>query len=85
MNKESIIKALKELGRIAILFIVSLLLTEGVLDGLVSYLTGAKLDTTTKAQIIGLMTTGLKTLDKYLHELGKASDNATLVRGLTQF
>ena len=85
MNKKSILEALKEIGRITLLAIVSYLLTEGVIDGLFSYFVGVQLDAITKAQIIGLMTTGLKTLDKYLHELGKNGNNSTLVKGLTQF
>lgn len=85
MSKQSLLEALKEIGRVLLLALVSYLLTEGVIDAVVVYFGGVNLDALTKAQIVGLVTTGLRALDKYLHELGKESDNKTLLRGLTQF
>lgn len=84
MNSKSLLDALKEGGRLVLLALVSYLLTEGVLDAIVGYF-GVQLDAVTKVQIIGLATTGLRMLDKYLHEFGKATENSTLIRGLTQF
>lgn len=84
MNKQSFIEALKEGGRIFLLALVSYLLTEGILDAVVAYF-GGNLDAMTKAQIIGLATTALRALDKYLHEIGKELDNKTLSGGLTRF
>ena len=84
MSKESLLEAIKEGGRLVLLAFVSYLLTEGVLDAIVAYF-GGQLDAVTKVQIIGLATTALRALDKYMHELGKESDNKTLTRGLTQF
>lgn len=84
MNKESLLAALKEAGRLVLLALVSYLLTEGVLDAVVGYF-GGQLDAVTKLQIMALATTALRTLDKYLHELGKGNSNSFLSRGLTQF
>lgn len=33
----------------------------------------------------GIILIGLRFLDKYLHELGKATDNSRLLSGLTKF
>ena len=84
MNKQSLIEALKEIGRIVLLALIAYLLTEGVLDGIVSYF-GGSLDAITKAEIIGLATTLLRSLDKYLHEIGKQIGDSKLVGGITRF
>ena len=85
MSKQSLFEAIKEGGRLLLLALVSYLLTAGVIDAVIVYFGGAQLDATTKVQLVGLITTGLRALDKYLHELGKENDNQTLLRGLTQF
>lgn len=83
--KSSILEGLKEVGRILLLAIVSYLLTEGIIDAIVAYFVGTRLDAMTKTYIIGLTTTLLKSVDKWLHELGKETENTTLTRGITQF
>lgn len=85
MSKESLLEAIKEATRLVLLALVSYILTEGLIDVAVEYVLGAKLDTASKAQVIALLTTGLRSIDKYLHEVGKLSKNALLSGGLTRF
>lgn len=81
----SIIEATKEAGRLLLLAIVSYLLTEGVLDYILSYFLGVQIDTTTKVQVIAIITTLLRSIDKYLHETGKDSGSDSPFKGLTGF
>lgn len=83
--KKSLIEALKEGGRLLLLAVVSYVLTEGLVGMSVEYFLGTQIDITTKTQLVALLTTGLRALDKYLHELGKESGNETLSAGLTRF
>jgi len=74
----------KELARIIGLAVVSYLLTEGVLDSvLLSF--GIRLDPQTKVIVVGLITTVLKSFDKWLHETGKDMKNLFITKGLTRF
>jgi len=83
--KKSLIEALKEGGRLLLLAVVSYVLTEGLIDLAIEYFIGAKIDLTTKAQLVGLLTTALRAVDKYLHELGKENGSELLSAGLTRF
>lgn len=81
---KNFLEGAKELGRIIGLAIVSYLLTEGVLDAVFMSF-GIKLDPQTKLIVVGLTTTVLKTLDKWLHETGKDMKNMFITKGLTRF
>ena len=82
-------EALKEFGRVLLLGLVSWLLTEGVIGSIVNAL-GGSLDVTTKSVLVGIITSALKSADKWLHQTGKASEEETgdaskLTLGLTRF
>ncbi len=85
MSRKSLLKALKEGGRLLSLTVISYILTEGMLQLFIEGFLGTQVDVVSKAQIVGLLTTSLRTLDKYMHELGKEENNPYLIRGLTQF
>ncbi len=84
-EKKPIVEALKEGGRVVLLAAVSYLLSEGVLDIIVDYIFGVKLDTALKVQIAGIVTIVLRAIDKYLHEKGVNNDDPNLKAGLTRF
>ena len=72
------------------LAIVSYLLTIGVINTLLAAIVGTKLDPSTQLIIVGLITSGLKAIDKWLHEIGVQQENLTgedssLTKGLTRF
>jgi hypothetical protein len=71
MNWTVLWEAVKEPLRLLVLGIIAWLITY-VLPGV---------DTQWSIPLIVL----LRFIDKWLHEAGKASDNATLIRGITQF
>ena len=78
-------ESLKEVGRLMLLGILSYLLTEGVVNSIVAYFVGTRLDAVTISYITGLLTVALRAADKKLHELGKDTGSETLQKGLTQF
>lgn len=82
--KKSFLDGLKEFARIFFLGIVSYLLTGG-LEALLKAFVGTKISPEMYLVIVGMLTTGLKSVDEWIHELGKATDNETLTKGLTQF
>lgn len=82
MNK-SFLEASKELLRLIAMSVVGFFLSDLVVANLVEYFLGAQLDPFAKLQITALFTAVLRTVDKYLHELGKEVDNSTLKKGLT--
>lgn len=84
---ENIKQAILEAGRVVLLSIVSYLLTVGVIDTLVATLVGGRLDASLTLIITGLITSGLRAVDKFLHERGKANDNPGYLgtKGLTGF
>lgn len=86
MKKKTLIEALKEGGRVVLIAVVSYLLTEGVVLGLVNA-TGVQIDLATKTIAVGLLTTVLKSVDKMLHEQAKNTDNKGYLgqKGLTGF
>jgi hypothetical protein len=83
-------EGLKEGSRVIALAVVSYIITTGVISLLVEAILGAHVDPTTKLYIVGLVTTGLRSIDKWLHEVGKAKEEITgetsnLTAGITRF
>lgn len=80
-------EAILEGGRVVLLAIVSYLLTVGVVDTLVAQFIGGKLDASITLIITGLITSGLRGVDKFLHERGKDNDNNGYLgtKGITGF
>ena len=74
MNKEQFLKAivnvLKEAGRWVVLALIPVVLT---------YLE------TISAEWAGILIVILRVLDKFIHELGKETENENLITGLTRF
>jgi hypothetical protein len=79
--------SVKEVLRLILLAVVSYLLTEGVLSGLVFAVVGNKLSPTEVLFITGLITSVLKGLDKNIYLKQKAAGDAksTTFTGLTGF
>ncbi len=89
MNKAAFIEGLKELGRVVVLAVVSFALTEGVLNTVLLKI-GIVADPEIRLIIIGFLTSALRAVDKFLHEVGKGKEEATgetskLTAGLTRF
>jgi hypothetical protein len=83
-------EAVKEPLRYIELAVVSFLLTEGILNSLISLIFGARLSPELVLLITGILTSVLRGYDKFLHETAKAEptkDNQGLlgVKGLTGF
>lgn len=80
-------EALLEGGRVVLLAVVSWLLTGVVLTNIVAAVVGTHLDANTQLIITGILTTGLRAVDKWLHENGKDTDKAGMLgmKGLTGF
>lgn len=86
--KETTLTPIKELGRLLLLSVVSFLLSEGL--GLIIAIFGGNLSPETKILITGVLTYMLKALDRWLHEIGKETEEITgekslLTKGLTRF
>lgn len=79
------LESMKELARLLLITLVSYLLTEGVLDLVINYLFGTRVDLVMKTQITGIVLFILRALDKYLHEKGKVEGDPNLQGGLTRF
>lgn len=82
---ESKQKALLEGARVIVLALVSYLLTEGVVAVIIEYVFGVRLDATVKTVIVGLITTVLKSIDKYLHLESEPRTGLLGEKGLTGF
>lgn len=84
---ENIKLGLLEGGRVVLLAVVSYLLTVGVVDTIIAQTIGGKLDASLTLIITGLITSGLRAVDKFLHERGKDNDNTGFLgqKGLTGF
>lgn len=82
---EPIQSAIKEGMRVTGLGVVSYLLTEGAATFVVDAVFGVHVDPSTKLIIAGAITTGLKTVDKWLHEAGKENNNKSMAKGITRF
>lgn len=85
-----ILEALKEGARVVILGLVSWLLTVGVLDSIIGSLSGTYFDPTTKMILVGFITSILRSIDSWLHDMGKAKESITnepslMTAGLTRF
>jgi len=80
---EALKKSLKELLRLTALTLVSWALTEGV-QALVAT-PEVSLSPEMKLVVIGGLTSLLKGVDKFLHELGKQTESHALTMGLTRF
>ena len=76
---EHIKESVKEGLRVILLGVVSYLLTEGVVQTLVSHFLGMRLDASAQVIVVGLITSILRSIDKWLFESG------TMNKGLTQF
>ena len=84
-NVKPLIEGLKEAGRIALVAIVSWLLTEGVLNSLFVLIFKEKMSSEAILMLTGVMMSILKGWDKDLHLTGKIEGNDQLTKGLTQF
>ncbi len=82
--KKSFLDGVKEFARIFLLGVVSYLLTGG-LEAVLKAFVGTRLSPEMYLVIVGMLTTALKSVDEWIHEWGKATDNKTLTKGLTQF
>lgn len=80
-------EAILEGGRVILLAVVSYLLTEGVIAGLVGTYTPITVDAGTKIIITGIVTSVLRAVDKALHEKGKEDNNKGYLgeKGITGF
>lgn len=81
---KSFIEGVKEFFRISIIAGISYLLTAGVLASIIS-LFGAHLSVEQQAAIVTVLTFILKSVDKWLHEFGKNTNNTTMLKGLVRF
>lgn len=74
INKTALIEGLKELGRVALLAIIPVVIDQ-LTAGAINF------------RLIGIIAAIaiLRAVDKFLHEKGMLEDNATLVKGITQF
>lgn len=79
----NLIEALKEPARLMLLAFYSWLLTEGVRLAVVAF--GSRLDPSIQLFMISGLLATLKGVDKYIHDLGKDSQNDNLIKGLTRF
>lgn len=96
MDIKAFIEGLKELGRVVILAIVSFALTEGVLNVILVKF-GVVTDPEIRLIIIGFLTSALRAVDKFMHEVGKnqeaesvnkagvVTEPSLLTGGLTRF
>lgn len=85
---ETQLHGIYEFFRVLALGIIAYLLTEGL--ALLSVILGEQLPTETKYLIIGLTTTVLKAIDKFLHKEGQLIEEETgqespLTTGITRF
>lgn len=78
-NMDHVIEFLKEIGRVALFSVISYLLTAGVVQAIVTSISGTRLDPGTQLLITGGILAVLRALDKTLHDSGIAP------KGLAQF
>lgn len=82
---DSVKNGLLEGGRVILLAFVSYLLTMGVVDTIVAHTIGTKLDASLQLIITGLITSGLRGIDKWLHERSDKGTGFLQSKGLTGF
>lgn len=73
-NVQPWLEALKEVGRMALLAVIPILI-DSVTKGSVDW----------NLLLVTAVVAALRGVDKYLHLQGKVEENPTLVKGLTQF
>lgn len=83
-KKNPFLEGLKEMARLTLAATVSFLLTEGVLQILLS-LIDVDLSPTVSVALITSLTLVLKGLDKYFHIEGKNEDDEDMAKGLSRF
>jgi len=81
--KNSLIEGIKEPLRLMALALVSWLITEGVSAGLKAF--GGQLTPEVQLVVMGALTSLLRGLDKFLHELGKENGDDGMTKGLVRF
>ena len=81
--KAALREAVKEALRLGLLSIVGFLIQEGV--GLIVDVFGGKLTSEQRVMVTGGFIYALRSLDKYLYELGKSTKNESMSLGLTRF
>lgn len=89
-KNKPLIEAIKEPSRYVVIAIVSYLLTDGVLEGLLTYFTGNTLEPQAKLIVISLITAVIRGIDKWLFETQKIKAESTKTdlpnyKGLTGF
>lgn len=81
---EAILKGLLEFARIATIAFFSFMLTEGIIDFLIEYFLGSKIDVSAKLLITAGLTSAIKSADRAIHEVS-SKDGFFGVRGLVGF
>ena len=84
-NVTPLVEGLKEAGRVALVAIISWLLTEGVINSLLMLIFKTKLSPELVLMLTGLITSIVKGWDKDLHLTGKIEGDDVKTKGLTQF
>ena len=84
-NVTPLVEGLKEAGRVALVAIISWLLTEGVINSLLILIFKTKLSPELVLMLTGLITSIVKGWDKDLHLTGKIEGDDVKTKGLTQF
>lgn len=80
-----LVEGLKEAGRVALVALVSWLLTEGIINSIFVLIFKDRLSSEAILMLTGLMTAIIKGWDKDLHLTGKIEGDDTKTKGLTQF
>lgn len=91
--ERTLVEASKEAARLVLMALVSYLLTEGVINSLLTSYFGTYLAPEIRLQFAGVITVVLRSADKWLHEREKAKDPKSEsvktgwlgLRGLTGF
>ncbi len=81
--KKALWEALKEAGRLGLLSVVGFLIQEGAAMAVDAF--GGKLSAEQKIMVTGGFIYALRSLDTYLHELGKSTKNDSMSKGITRF
>jgi len=84
-NVQPLIEGLKEAGRVALVALVSWLLTEGIISSVFALIFKDRLSSEAVLLITGLATSIIKGWDKDLHLTGKIEEDETKKLGLTRF
>lgn len=82
---DSLIKSLKDGARVVILGLVSYLLADGVIGGLIAAIWGIDLNPVVVIFLTGAFTSILKAIDRFLHESSDSGTGFLAEKGLTNF